>query len=988
MANKILIKRSASQGSIPNVNDLSLGELAINTFDGRIFTKKDDGTAGIIDLKRNDPIRVLGDATSTYAWDQGTYTSNVTVALINSGVSAGSYGAKTASTIQNGGNIQIPTFSVHANGIVYSAGTVSIAASDFGTMAVQDSNNVNITGGNITGVSVSITGGEASFSNVTVTGTLYSNDITAATVTVDGDAIITGNLQVQGTQTIVNSTTVAVGDLNILLAKDATNATQATGAGITVAGPATQANIVYNGTSDSWNLNKDTNITGAVSVTGLATLNGGIAVDTNKFTVEDGSGNTAIAGTLTVTDLATFNGGITADGGKFTVADSTGNIHTDGTLDVDSNATINGTLTVDQLTNLNGGIAVDTNKFTVADNSGNTNIAGTLDVDGAVNLNSTLMVDGLATLDGGIQILGVNAGQVWPEFAVDASSANVSIRDAWLVFQDTFSGAGTTSYTTKMVINGNTGDVSTEGNVTVNGTLAVNGGVSFDSGAFTIADATGDIHTNGNLDVDQNTTINGTLTVDGFTTLNGGISLDSGAFTIADVTGDIHTSGNLDVDQNTTLNGTLTVDALASLNGGIAVDTNKFTVADGTGDTYIDGTLDVKGDLTTDDVVANGVVFGDNVSGALTTDAEFTYNSTTNTLTTGNIVATGNVTVQGNISVGDLTISGVASLSGGLSTGNVAATQVVFGDNTTGTLKGESTFTYNETTDTLSVGNVTVADDVAINGGDLTTTAATFNLVNANATTVNFAGAATTVAVGAAGGAGVLTIKNDNVVLDGDLQIKGGDLTTNQTTFNLLNATATTLNVGGAATAVNIGAAGGAGTLTIKNDNVVLDGDLQVKGGDITTNQTTFNLLNATATTINFGGAATTVEIGAGSGTTTINNNGQVDGTLNVTGNVSVATNKFNITASSGDTAIAGTLGITGATTLQNTLDVTGAATFANVVSLITANAQMTLSNYSTGSLRVLGDVSVDGKIQASGPIYKAGFEVLNTQDTIDGGTY
>lgn len=979
MANRILLKRSSSGGSIPAVGDLSLGELALNTFNGRLFTKKDTGTAEVIDLTRNDPVRVLGDATSTYAWDQSTYTSNVTIALINSGVSAGTYGSKTANTIQNGGNILIPTFQVHANGIVYSASTVSIGASDFGTMAVQDSNNVAITGGSISGVQVSISGGDGTFGNVTVNGKLFSNDITAANITVDGDTVITGNLQVQGIQTIVDSTTVAVGDLNIVLAKDAANATQANGAGLTISGPATPATFTFNGTNESWNLNKDTNVTGTFSATGLATLNGGIAVDTNKFTVEDSSGNTAIAGTLTVTDLVAFDGGITADNGKFTVADSTGNIHTDGTLDVDGNSTLNGTLQVDQLANLNGGIAVDTNKFTVADGSGNTAIAGSLDVDGGVNFNSTLIVDGLATLDGGIQILGVNAGQVWPEFAVDANTANVFVRDSYIVLQDTFSGAGTTSYTTKLTMNANTGDVATEGNVTINGTLNANGGVSFDSGAFTVANDTGDIHTNGNLDVDQNTTLNGTLTVDGLTTLNGGITVDSGAFTIADTTGNIHTNGTLDVDGDSTLNGNVTVDGLTNLNGGIAVDTNKFTVADGTGNTYIDGTLNVKGDLTTDDVTANGIVFGDNVTGALTTDAGFTYNSTTNTFTAENINSTGNITV------GNLVINGTTSMSS-VTSASVAATQIVYGG-AGGAFKGESAFTYAEATDTLSVGNITVADDVAVNGGDLTTTAGTFNLVNANATTVNFAGAAETVNVGVAGNGGTLTIKNDNVTLDGDLQVKGGDLTTNQTTFNLVNTTATTLNVGGAATTVSVGAAGGAGVLTIKNDNVTLDGDLQVKGGDLTTNQTTFNLLNATATTINFGGAATTVEIGANSGTTTVNNNLQVDGTANITGNLTVDTNKFLVVASSGNINVAGTATISGSTTLQNTLDVTGAASFANLVNL-TGNVSATLGNYSTGTLKLLGDQSIDGKLQVSGAIYKAGYEVINTQDTIDGGSY
>ncbi len=48
--------------------------------------------------------------------------------------------------------------------------------------------------------------------------------------------------------------------------------------------------------------------------------------------------------------------------------------------------------------------------------------------------------------------------------------------------------------------------------------------------------------------------------------------------------------------------------------------------------------------------------------------------------------------------------------------------------------------------------------------------------------------------------------------------------------------------------------------------------------GNLTTSVTTFNLVNDTATTINFGGAATAVNIGASSGTTTINNNLDIAG--------------------------------------------------------------------------------------------------------------
>ena len=57
------------------------------------------------------------------------------------------------------------------------------------------------------------------------------------------------------------------------------------------------------------------------------------------------------------------------------------------------------------------------------------------------------------------------------------------------------------------------------------------------------------------------------------------------------------------------------------------------------------------------------------------------------------------------------------------------------------------------------------------------------------------------------------------------------------------------------------------------DSNVRITGDLAVNGGDITTTQTTFNLLNTTATTLNIGSASTATRIGASTGTTTIGYN-------------------------------------------------------------------------------------------------------------------
>jgi hypothetical protein len=245
-------------------------------------------------------------------------------------------------------------------------------------------------------------------------------------------------------------------------------------------------------------------------------------------------------------------------------------------------------------------------------------------------------------------------------------------------------------------------------------------------------------------------------------------------------------------------------------------------------------------------------------------------------------------------------------------------------------------------------GEFSIVGDIAVNGGDITTDDTTFNIVTSTATTVNIGSAATTVDIGASSGT---TSINNNLDVDGDVNVDGGDLTTNQTTFNVINTNATTVNAFGAASDINIGAGtstvtfaddvevGGnlavtgtstftgqvtfnGGTITLGDsasdnvsfgadvnsdiipntdgtydlgsetqewndlfidgtahidtldvdENASITGDLAVNGGDLTTTASTFNLINANATTANIAGAATAVNIGASTGTLTVNN--------------------------------------------------------------------------------------------------------------------
>ena len=60
--------------------------------------------------------------------------------------------------------------------------------------------------------------------------------------------------------------------------------------------------------------------------------------------------------------------------------------------------------------------------------------------------------------------------------------------------------------------------------------------------------------------------------------------------------------------------------------------------------------------------------------------------------------------------------------------------------------------------------------------------------------------------------------------------------------------------------------------------SLTLTGDLGVNGGDITSTATTFNLLNATVTTLNIGGAATAIALGAASTVLTLGSNARING--------------------------------------------------------------------------------------------------------------
>lgn len=344
---------------------------AIGNFTANIITASLFGNASTTtSLLTSRTIALTGDATASGSFNgSADYSQAITLATVNSNV--GTFGSATS----------IPVVTVNAKGLVTGVTTASISTSlgiagstGSGTIALA-SDTLTIAGG--TGVTsayntgtktVTLSIGQAvgttdnvTFNDVTVNGTFSSNDITAGTVTVAGNATITGNLTVQGVTTTVNSTTVEIGDSNIVLAKDATTAAAADGGGLTLNGSG--ATLAYSYVDDRWNFNKNLNVANvygalvgnASTATKWATGRSLSLTGDATATLGGVDGSAAVSAEIT---LANVNGNVGSFGGSVTVPNFT--VNAKGLVTAAGSTAIP-TATI----SVKGLASFDTNSFTV-----------------------------------------------------------------------------------------------------------------------------------------------------------------------------------------------------------------------------------------------------------------------------------------------------------------------------------------------------------------------------------------------------------------------------------------------------------------------------------------------------------------------------------------------------------------------------------------------------------------------------------------------
>ena len=419
------------------------------------------------------------------------------------------------------------------------------------------------------------------------------------------------------------------------------------------------------------------------------------------------------------------------------------------------------------------------------------------------------------------------------------------------------------------------------------------------------------------------------------------LTLDGNTITSTDTNGNIildpNGTGTINLNGPVNFAGTSTFTGLLNADGGIAVDTNAFTVAgDGTGNTAIAGTLGVTGEstlasATISDLTDNRVVIA-GTAGSLEDDANFTFNGTTLALVS-DYTQTGTGTVTGQWNVDNLRLDG-----------NVLSTPNTNG-NLTLTPNGTGYVVISGTNGLVIPVGTNAQQGPSVNGA-----------IRLNSTSGQFEGYSNSnwSSLGGVRSVDGLTFiiaetspgnSDDTLhfyVATGASTNKEA-MTLDENTLAVLNTTTSTSTTTGALTV-----AGGVGI--VENLNVggdtVLTGDLAVNGGDITTTATTFNLVNATATTLNIGGAATAIDIGAATGTTSVNNALSVDGNFDV-GGASI----FTVNATSGNTETAGNIIVGG------NLTVNGTTTSVNVDVLDVEDALIRLASGNTSDSVDIGIV-------------------------------
>ena len=757
---------------------------------------------------------------------------------------------------------------------------------------------------------------------------------------VTGLVQIRGDLQVDGTTTTVNSTVVTIDDPIFTLGGDtAPVADDNKDRGIEFKYYDTQARLGFFGWDEDYS---DSNIWSSTG--GFRFLYNA----TNTSEVFTGTDAALIAGNLRLT------------------------------TNTDSTSTTTGTLVV------TGGLGL----------SANAHIGGEVTIAGQTEINDTVLIKS-DNEDFKIQTAaGVD------KFTVDTDTGNT-------VIQGTVDIQLETEITDNLIIRADNKkfDIQTDAGTSV----------------FDVDTDNGNTHTDGTLDVDSGVTFNSTLDVDGKTTLNDELDVDLDAVFHDDITLDTNgkfftiTNGSAQTFKvtsatgNTDIEGTVNVGGLSTFETttNIAVDTSADDAITKTGE----GAVDIDGGLNVDvDLRVGGDLYVSDRIDSKDAGTARTRPSLLNNLDVRYREYVGSVAAHNadfaNDPDANLRVAGGAGIVADLHVGDdFYVGKVATNDNVEFSVLGESGFT---TIGRAGQGNAT--DGAIVVHGD-----ATFNRE------VNITGSLTTIGDASSD---VLTVNavsqfTDDVTVDGSLTVNTnalieGNLTVNGTTTTV-NSTVVTIDdpvftLGGDTapgsndakdrgiefryydTQARLGFFGwdtSAARFAVyngaTNSSEAFSGTRSgIDAGSLALFDTTNASNSGTGTLTVGGGAGIGLSLFVGenldvSGNAVVDGNVDIGGDVDITDDFRINSNKFVVTANTGNTDIAGTLTVDGNTTIGN-----AAGDSHTVTGVVQFNQAITSTDITADQVKIGVDAANEISTTAGNLILDSDGGTVNVTDDLD----
>jgi hypothetical protein len=401
-------------------------------------------------------------------------------------------------------------------------------------------------------------------------------------------------------------------------------------------------------------------------------------------------------------------------------------------------------------------------------------------------------------------------------------------------------------------------------------------------------------------------------------------------------------SSTVDVQINNTTQSTSTTTGALVIDGGVGIAKNL----------YIGGNIDVAGTMQFD----GGANFEGNVTISGSDDPGEEFFTIENATGVDKFVvdsATGNTTIAGSLSVNGIDITGAVGAGGDLSTD---ANLIVDGNTTLGDAN-DDTITFNAKMAT----SILVDTDSSY---DLGSTAARWANIYVDAATIT-----------------------NNVSIGGTLSITGETTLASATVSDLTAGRVTYAGVGGSLV--------DSGNLTFSGTELGVTGTLDVSG-EATLGSAIVEDLTATRLVyVGTGGALVdSANLTFTGSELDITGTLDVSGAADIGGDFSVATNKFTVAATTGNTAVGGTLSVTGNTTLTGTLTAQNTAQFNQSVTVSGAtalNGGLTMDTNkfvvadTTGNTTIAGTLDVDGAVNFNSSLTVDGsVDIGSTSSTVD----